>query len=103
MKVITSICAMGLALSLDIGTAAETNKTELKIDAKPDFTNPSTLTEKAPETFKVRFDTTKGAFTIEVTRSQAPNGADRFYNLVRSGYFTEVEFFRVIPGFMCQF
>jgi len=40
---------------------------------------------------------------IEVTRSLAPNGADRFYNLVRSGYFTDIAFFRVIPGFMCQF
>ena len=45
----------------------------------------------------------RGKFTIEVTRSLAPNGADRFYNLVRSGYFTDVAFFRVIPGFMCQF
>ncbi|HEX7617323.1 MAG TPA: peptidylprolyl isomerase, partial [Verrucomicrobiae bacterium] len=46
---------------------------------------------------------TKGKFTIEVTRSLAPNGADRFYNLVRSGYFTDIAFFRVMPGFMCQF
>ena len=51
----------------------------------------------------MQFNTTKGKFTIEVTRSLAPNGADRFYNLVRSGYFKDVAFFRVIPGFMCQF
>ena len=69
----------------------------------PGFADPSKLTEKAPETFKAQFDTTKGKITIEVTRSLAPNGADRFYNLVKSGYFTDVEFFRVIPGFMCQF
>jgi peptidyl-prolyl cis-trans isomerase A (cyclophilin A) len=61
------------------------------------------LTAKAPESFKAKFDTSKGAFTVEVTRSLAPKGADRFYNLVRSGYFSGVEFFRVIPGFMCQF
>jgi len=67
------------------------------------FDDPSKLTETAPETFKAKFETTKGSFTIEVTRSLAPNGADRFYNLVRSGYFTDVEFFRVVPGFMCQF
>lgn len=67
------------------------------------FDDPSKLTEKAPENFKVVFDTTKGNFTVEVTRSLAPNGADRFYNLVRSGYFSGVEFFRVVPGFMCQF
>ena len=48
-------------------------------------------------------DTTKGAITIEVTRAWAPNGADRFYNLVQSGYFTEIAFFRAISGFMCQF
>ncbi len=65
--------------------------------------DPAKLTAKAPETFKAQFDTTKGKFTIEVTRSLAPNGADRFYNLVRSGYFNDVAFFRVVPGFMCQF
>ncbi|HSY74589.1 MAG TPA: peptidylprolyl isomerase [Dongiaceae bacterium] len=69
----------------------------------PDFVDPSKLTAQAPETFKAQFDTTKGKFTIEVTRSLSPNGADRFYNLVKSGYFTDIAFFRVIPGFMCQF
>ena len=64
---------------------------------------PPNSPDKAPETFKAQFDTTKGKFTIEVTRSLSPNGADRFYNLVRSGYFKDIAFFRVIPGFMCQF
>jgi peptidyl-prolyl cis-trans isomerase A (cyclophilin A) len=68
-----------------------------------DLTDPSKLTEKAPDTFKVKFDTTKGAFTVEVTRSLAPLGADRFYNLVKAGYFKDIAFFRVIPGFMAQF
>src|SRR6185295_3116644 len=68
-----------------------------------DFTDPAKLKEKAPESFKAKFETTKGNFTIEVTRSLAPNGADRFYNLVRSGYVKDIAFFRVIPGFMCQF
>ena len=65
--------------------------------------DPAHLTATAPETFRVLFKTTKGDFQVEVTRSLAPNGADRFYNLVRSGYFTDVAFFRVVPGFMCQF
>jgi peptidyl-prolyl cis-trans isomerase A (cyclophilin A) len=88
---------------------AEEPKKETKSDgakasaSAPDFTEPAKLTEKSPESFKAQFDTTKGKFTIEVTRSLSPNGADRFYNLVRSGYFKEVAFFRVIPGFMCQF
>jgi peptidyl-prolyl cis-trans isomerase A (cyclophilin A) len=73
------------------------------VSTAPDFSDPSKLTATAPDTFKAQFDTTKGKFTVEVTRSLAPNGADRFYNLVKSGYFTDVEFFRVIPGFMCQF
>jgi peptidyl-prolyl cis-trans isomerase A (cyclophilin A) len=110
MKIPTLICAFGLALGLASALAQEkdTKKEQTKKDEKQggsavDFTDPTKLTEKAPESFKAKFETTKGDFTIEVTRSLAPNGADRFYNLVRSGYFKEVTFFRVIPGFMCQF
>ena len=80
----------------------ETNTAEPKVEPK-DFADPAKLKATAPDSFKARFDTTKGAFTVEVTRSLAPNGADRFYNLVRSGYFTDLAFFRVIQGFMCQF
>ena len=65
--------------------------------------NPAGLKEKAPETFKVDFDTSKGKVVVEVTRAWAPNGADRFYNLVKSGFFNDTRFFRVIPGFMVQF
>ena len=65
--------------------------------------NPSKADEKAPAAFKVKFNTTKGDFTIEVTRAWAPLGADRFYNLVKIGYFTDIAFFRVISGFMVQF
>ena len=103
MKTFFSICTLSLAFGLALATAEETNKTTAKTETKPDFTNPATLTAKAPDSFKVRFDTTKGAFTIDVTRSLAPNGVDRFYNLVHSGYFQEIEFFRVVPGFMVQF
>ena len=68
-----------------------------------DVADPSTLAEKAPDTFRARFETSKGAIVIEVTRADAPLGADRFYNLVKAGYFKDVAFFRVIPGFMAQF
>jgi len=53
---------------------------------------------RRPKPSKAQFDTTRGKFTIEVTRSLSPNGADRFYNLVHSGYFKDVAFFRVIPA-----
>jgi len=64
---------------------------------------PENATATAPETFRVRFDTTKGPFVVEVIREWAPNGADRFYNLVKLGYFTDVAFFRIVSGFMAQF
>jgi peptidyl-prolyl cis-trans isomerase A (cyclophilin A) len=69
----------------------------------PDLHNPSTLTETAPETYRARFDTSKGTFVIAVTRAWAPNAADRFYNLVKHGFYTNVRFFRVLDGFMAQF
>jgi peptidyl-prolyl cis-trans isomerase A (cyclophilin A) len=64
---------------------------------------PAKLTAKAPPTFTTTFDTTQGTFEIEVHRSWAPHGADRFYNLVKNGFFDGVEFFRVVPGFVVQF
>lgn len=70
--------------------------------ANPALLSPQTATEKAPDAFKVKFVTTKGDFTIEVHRAWAPNGADRFYNLAKIGYFDGVKFFRVINGFMAQ-
>src|SRR6476659_10696309 len=65
--------------------------------------NPAGLREQAPATYKARFDTSKGVFVIEVTRAWAPQGADRFYNLVKNGFFDNTRFFRVIPNFMVQF
>jgi len=69
----------------------------------PSLLRPSSLTRKAPEEFKVRFTTTKGDVVLQIHRDWAPRGADRFYNLVRYAFFTDVAFFRVIPGFMAQF
>ena len=64
---------------------------------------PSLLKDTAPDTFQVKFDTTRGEFTVTVTRAWAPLGADRFYNLVKHHYFDGARFFRVIPNFMAQF
>lgn len=67
------------------------------------LSNPAALKEQAPATFKANFDTSKGLIVIEVHRDWAPNGADRFYNLVANGFYDDVRFFRVIEGFMAQF
>jgi peptidyl-prolyl cis-trans isomerase A (cyclophilin A) len=120
MKTSSLICAFSLIASFALVSCSKADETNnpaanqsvttsgvavvaAPLSTSPGFADPAKLTAMAPETFKAVFDTTKGKFTIEVTRSLAPNGADRCYNLVRSGYFTDVAFFRVVPGFMCQF
>jgi len=98
------VLALGMAAAFaQADKKASEKKDENKSVGAPDFTDPAKLMDKSPESFKVKFETTKGNFTVEVTRSLSPHGADRFYNLARSGYFKDVAFFRVIPGFMCQF
>ena len=59
--------------------------------------------ERAPDTFRVRFETSRGVFVVEARRDWAPRGADRFYNLVRAGFFDDSRFFRVRAGFIAQF
>ena len=76
------------------GVSANPNKAKLR--------TPSQLTEKAPETFKAKFDTSKGVIVIEAHRDWAPLGADRFYNLVKNGFYDGCRFFRVLDGFMAQ-
>src|SRR5688572_336218 len=65
--------------------------------------DPAQATARAPESFRARFRTTKGDFVVEARRSWAPNGVDRFYNLVRLGFYDGASFFRAIDGFMVQF
>ncbi len=69
----------------------------------PALLHPATLTAKAPDVYEVTFKTTAGDFVVTVTRAWAPLGADRFYNLVKHGFFTDAAFFRVVPGFIVQF
>src|SRR3954469_13116320 len=58
---------------------------------------------KAPETFVADMETSKGKVAIEFTRSWSPNGVDRFYNLIRAGYYDDTRFYRVVPNFVAQF
>ena len=75
----------------------------LPADAHPGLKDPSQAKFKAPEKFQAKFETTKGDFVIEVTREWAPNGADRFYSMVKVGYFKNTAIFRAIDNFMFQF
>src|ERR1035437_3148758 len=95
---------VGMALALAVGIvtpatalaqgAADAAKAKLKI--------PAAFTEQAPDTYKATFETSKGSFTIDVHRAWAPRGADRFYNLVKSGFYEDCRFFRVLNDFMAQ-
>ena len=111
-------CALtATALLLSIPAAAQTPapaakpKSTTTTAAKPasaatydrTLLKPALLKDKAPDTYQVKFDTTRGEFTITVTRAWAPLGADRFYNLVKHHYFDNARFFRVLPGFVAQF
>jgi peptidyl-prolyl cis-trans isomerase A (cyclophilin A) len=72
----------------------------------PALLTPAKLTEKAPDVFRAKFTTTKGVFVVEVTRAWAPQGADRFYNLVKHHFYDQASFFRVLKSprpFMAQF
>jgi cyclophilin family peptidyl-prolyl cis-trans isomerase len=93
-----------LAIVLGLAACGKTDKqpdravTSLALDPQ----SPA-LQAKAPDTFNARFETSAGAFTVQVSRAWAPLGADRFYNLVKNGFFDGTRFFRVVPGFVVQF
>lgn len=68
----------------------------------PALLDPAAAKATAPDAFTVQLDTTKGPILIDVDRSWAPLGADRFFNLVTIGYYDDVAFFRVVEGFVAQ-
>jgi cyclophilin family peptidyl-prolyl cis-trans isomerase len=90
--------AVGAVLASALVTAGQV---DLNKTAK--LRSPAGLTEQAPARFQANFDTSKGMFVVDVHRDWAPNGADRFYNLVKNGFYDDTRFFRVIDGFMVQF
>jgi peptidyl-prolyl cis-trans isomerase A (cyclophilin A) len=96
----------GLILAVFFGAAchqAPKSETKGSSPGAGSLLQPATLEEQAPATYQVKFQTTKGDFVVQVTRAWAPLGADRFYNLVKNGFYTDASFFRVLPGFVVQF
>lgn len=91
------IAGCGNGDSVDAANTDATERNKVLMDAD----NPE-MKKQAPAAFMARFDTNKGAFVIAVERKLSPHGADRFYNLVRNGYFDGNKFFRVLPGFIVQ-
>ncbi len=71
--------------------------------ANPLLKGPAATPVRSPDQYRAIFITSRGPFTVEVTRALAPLGADRFYEMVNAAYFTDVRFFRVVPGFVAQF
>jgi peptidyl-prolyl cis-trans isomerase A (cyclophilin A) len=83
-------------------TAAAPAQTMPAAAANPALLSPEKANEKAPEVFKVKIVTTKGEMIVEAHRAWSPNGADRFYNLVKTGFYDDTAFFRIVNGFMAQ-
>lgn len=102
------VIGMPMALGASLGAchragradpvASATERRELLLRPDAEYWN-----EPSPAEYRVSVETTKGTFVIAVTRALAPRGADRFYRLVRAGYFDDSRFFRVVPGFIAQF
>lgn len=115
-----SLLALGLSVggcagegsdevSEETGTAVEGQPAAAETEGGVRPSNPlldpdsEAMNQTAPDVFYAKFETSKGEFTVEVRREWAPNGADRFYNLVQNGFYDGVRFFRVLDGFMAQF
>ncbi|WP_206044484.1 peptidylprolyl isomerase [Gemmatimonas groenlandica] len=94
------LLAIGLATSA--GCSAEPRASAQK-SAPRVVPGPAATPMRSPDSYRVRFETSKGPFAIEVTRALAPHGADRFYELVTIGYYAGNRFFRMVPGFVVQF
>jgi peptidyl-prolyl cis-trans isomerase A (cyclophilin A) len=107
-----TLCFTSLAQAPAATQTPAKPKTSTTSAAKPPSTactydhtllKPALLKDKAPESYQVKFVTTRGEFTVTVTRAWSPLGADRFYNLVKHHYFDDAHFFRVLPNFVAQF
>lgn len=103
MTLVRSTTLLGLTLVL--GALAVTPRAQQAPapTGKLDLTKPELFTEKAPDVYLAQFDASFGTFIVKVTRKWAPNGADRFYNLVKNGFYDDNRFYRVVPDTLAQF
>lgn len=88
------------------GSPAPQKEAAAPVQAEADISallDPSKLNTQAPEEYKVKFTTSKGDVVLALHRAWAPLGVDRFYNLVKAGFFSDIAIFRVVPGFVAQF
>lgn len=83
--------------------ADEEKAVRVEPDTKANLRDASAPQAEAPAKFRVRFETTKGDFVVELVRAWSPQGVDHFYHLVKIGYYADIAFFRAIDGFMVQF
>jgi peptidyl-prolyl cis-trans isomerase A (cyclophilin A) len=95
-----TLTMVALLFAINIGSAAAQGVTQPN---QENLMNPALFKAQAPDNFQVKFETSKGDIVVEVTRAWAPNGADRFYNLVKNGYYDGCRLFRVVEDFMAQF
>jgi len=86
-----------------LGQTRRTIRRKRYVSTTGSLLHPASLHATAPAVYDVKFHTTKGDFTMQVTRAWAPIGADRFYNLVEHHFYDGAAFFRVIQGFVVQF
>jgi len=96
-------CGIALAQAPAASKKAAPPAKKAAVATAPNLLKPSTLKARSPEVYKVKLTTTKGDVVIQVNRAWAPLGADRFYNLVKNGFFKDAAFFRIVPRFVAQF
>lgn len=94
---------VGLLTALLVGCGGSEQKAEPSRQAPSPLFAPRRLTETAPADFRVRVETSAGDVVVRVHRAWSPNGADRFYNLVKNSFYDDTRVYRVLPGFMAQF
>ena len=102
-RLLTVTATVSLAAFLGCGGGGGGSETApVNEEALMDPKSPA-MNQQAPDKFDVEFKTNTGNFVVSVNRSDAPLGADRFFNLVNAGFYNECRFFRVVPNFMAQF